>query len=458
MAFGLTSLGFIKKQLTDLKSELETAFRSAFGAGIKTTPDTQFGKIIGIASEKYEELWALAEAVYNAFYPNSASGVSLARIGEINNVAPNAATKSTVAIYLAGTDTTLIPQGSIIAVQDAGDQFETTADITLVGSNFSVTGITRSGTTVSVNATLHGRAVNDWVFINDADQPEYNGLHQVTVVVDANNFEYEITATPVSPATGTITADPATAGNAQALNTGPVQALAGTLNQIVTPVSGWNRVENAIDATLGSNAETDAAFRQRRIQALLGSGSATVNAIRGALLTLTGVTQANVFENKTDVVDVDGRPPHSFEAVVQGGVDQDILDEIFNKKSAGIQTHGTSSGTVTDNQGDNHTIYFSRPGNVLIYLELDLTVNVDYPVDGDAQVTNAVLAYGNSLNIGEDVIVFPSLTASFAAIPGITDVVIRIGSAPAPTTDDNIIITGSQIAVFDSSRISIVKV
>ncbi len=455
MAFGLSSLGFNKKQITDLKTELEQAFRTAFGAGIKTTPDTQFGKLIGIISDRYDEVWALAEAVYNAQYPNSASGISLARIGEITGIIPNAATKSTVVAYLAGTDTTLIPQGSLVATQDAGDQFQTLADVTLSGSNFTVAGITRSGSTVSANAVAHGRSVGDWIFVNGADQTEYNGLHQITVVVDVDNFEYQISTTPTTPATGTMNADPATAGSVEAVNTGPVQALAGTLNQIVTPVSGWTRVENDLDATKGANAETDTAFRARRIVALLGSGSATLNAIRGSLFTLTGVTAVSVFENVSDVVDSGGRPPHSFEALVSGGVDQEILDNLFDKKSAGIETYGSTSGTVVDSEGNNHTIRFSRPTSVNIWLELDLTVDANYPADGDTQVETRVLAFGDALAIGEDVVVFPALVGSFADVPGITDVVVRIGTAASPALDNNIIIGQTQIADFDSSRIII---
>jgi len=458
MPFGLTSTGFVKKQLTDLKSELEAALRVSFGAGIKTTPDTQFGKLIGIISDRYEEVWALAQAIYNAQYPNSASGTSLARIGEITGIAPNAATKSTSNVYLAGTNATLVTKDSIIATQDAGDQFQLDADITLSGSNFSVTGITRIGSTVSVNAVGHGRVVGDWAFMNNADQTEYNILHQITVVVDVDNYEYQITTTPTTPATGTIDADPATPGTVTAISTGPIQALAGTLNQIITPTPGWTRVENFADATKGADAETDASFRTRRVAALLGSGSATLEAIRGALLTITSVTQAIVFENVTDVTDVNGRPPHSVEALVVGGVDQEIFDELFNKKSAGIETFGSTSGTSVDSQGNSHTISFSRPTTISIYLELDLTVDANYPADGDTQVQTRVLAYGDALQIGEDVIVNPVLIASFADVPGITDVVVRIGTAPSPTIDNNIIIQATEIADFDSARITITQI
>lgn len=456
--YGLTSSGFIKKQLPDIEADIDAALRAAFGTGIKTTPDTQFGKLKSIFAERIEEVWALAEAVYDAMYPNSASDISLARIGETTGIAPNAATKSLANIYFAGTNTTLIPAGSLVATQDAGDQFELTADVTLAGSNFSVQTITRSGSTVSVGATAHGRSAGDWIFMNGWDQEDYNGLQQISVVVGVDDFEFEISTTPTTPGTGGGDADPATAGIAEAVDTGPIQALANTLNQIVTPVPGWTRVENFEDATKGADAESDASFRTRRIAALLGSGSATLEAIRGAMLTLTGVTQAVVFENTDDVTDGDGRPPHSIEALVLGGVNQDILDELFNKKSGGIETFGGVSGTVTDSQGTNHTLNFSRPTSVNIWLELDLTVNSDYPADGDTQVQDRILAYADALDIGEDVVVFPVLISSFADVPGITDVVVRIGTAASPTLDDNIIIAPTEIADFDSARITITQV
>jgi len=62
-------------------------------------------------------------------------------------------------------------------------------------------GITRSGTTVTVAHTTHGLATNDWVVIEGCAEGEYNGVWQITYV-DANNYTYQISTTPSSPATG----------------------------------------------------------------------------------------------------------------------------------------------------------------------------------------------------------------------------------------------------------------
>lgn len=457
MSYGLDGNGFTVKPLDQIKSELEAQYRAAYGAGLPLGPDTEMGKEIAIIADRESTQWELQQAVYNAFYPNSASDISLARIGEITAISPNEATNSEVPVYLGGIATTLVPAGSFIAVQDAGDQFALTADVTIGGSSKSVVALTRAGAIVSAEVTGHGVVAGQRVFISGSDQDEYNGLHQVTNIVDPNNFEYTITTTPISPATGTINMLPMTAGNAEAVETGPVAALAGTLNEIVSFVAGWDQVINEVDADKGAAAETDAAFRARRIAALQGLGGARLEAIRGNLLTIDGVSQAFVFENDDDEVDISGRPGHSIECLVVGGVNQDILQKIFDSKAAGIQAYGDINGSVTDSQGISHGIGFSRAGDVLIYLEIDLTTNADFPSDGLQLVEDAVLDYGDTLEIGEDVIVNPVLIGTYDHVPGIINSAIRIGIAPGPTLDNNIIIDETDIADFDSSRTTITE-
>jgi uncharacterized phage protein gp47/JayE len=457
MSYGLDGNGFTVKPLNVIVAEIEAQYRASYGAGLPLGPDTEMGKEIAILADRESTQWELQQAVYNAAYPNSSSDISLARIGEITAITPNGATNSEVAVYLGGTATTLVPAGSFIAVQDAGDQFALTADVTIGGSSKSVVALTRTGAIVSAEVTGHVVVAGQRVFISGADQDEYNGLVQVTNVVDPNNFEYTITTTPISPATGTINMLPMTAGNAEAVDTGPVVALAGTLNDIVTFVAGWDQVINEVDADKGAAAETDAAFRARRIAALQGLGGARLEAIRGNLLTIDGVSQALVFENDELEVDVSGRPGKSIECVVVGGTNQDIFQEIFDSKAAGIQAFGDINGNIDDSQGNQHNIGFSRAGSVLIWLEIDLTTNADFPSNGLQLVEDAVLAYGDALEIGEDVIVNPVLIGTYDDVPGITNSAIRIGIAPGPTLDNNIVIAETDIADFDSSRTTITE-
>lgn len=458
MPFGLTSSGFIIKRLVDIKSELESLYRSTFGAGIKLSEDTVFGKILGIQAERESVLWELMQALYNSAYPNSASDIQLDRIGEITAIVRNAATTSTVTAYMAGTAATAIPADTLFSVQDSEEQFKTLSLVSLSGSNFAISSITSAAGIATATSVAHGRAIGSFLFINNVVETEYNGLIQILSVPTADIFTYTITGTPASPATGSIDADPATAVACESINPGSIEALSGTLTNIVNNISGLDRVENYLDAAKGNNVETDAEFRTRRVNALTGIAAARLEGIRSFLLLVANVTSAKVFENTTDATDASGRPPHSIECLVLGGADQDILDAVFDRKAAGIETHGSVSGTVTDSQGIDHTTKFSRPASISIWLELDLTIDADFPVDGDALVEEAILAHAATLEIGEDVIVYPYLITALGGVVGITDVVVRIGTAASPTLDNNIIVDDVELAVFDSSRILIAHV
>jgi len=63
--------------------------------------------------------------------------------------------------------------------------------------------ITRSGSTASVSHTAHGLANSAKVVIRGADQPEYNGIQTISNVT-ANAYDYTVSGTPTTPATGTI--------------------------------------------------------------------------------------------------------------------------------------------------------------------------------------------------------------------------------------------------------------
>ncbi len=458
MAYGLTSSGFIIKRLADSKTEIETLYRSVFGAGIKTSDDTVFGKMIGIQAEREAEIWQLLEAVYNSQYPASASDISLDRVGEITAVSRNEATKSTVTAYLEGTAATVIPAGTLFSVQDSDEQFQTLAVATLAGSNFAISSITSAAGVATATSVGHGRAVDSFLFINNAVETEYNGLIKIISVPTADTFTYAVSGSPSTPATGTIDADPATAVSCESVNTGLIEALAGTLTNIVNNISGLDRVENYLDALKGNNKETDDEFRIRRINALKGIAAARLEGIRSYLLTVENVTTVTVFENTDIVADISGRPAKSIECLVLGGTDQDVLDAVWDRKAGGIEPYGSTSGTVTDSQGESHTSKFSRPGSTAIYIELDITIDADFPSGGDTLVEQAILDYGLTLEIGDDVIVYPYLITSFGSVPGITDVVVRVGTSASPTLDNNIVIAETYLASFDSSRITIAHV
>jgi uncharacterized phage protein gp47/JayE len=156
---------------------------------------------------------------------------------------------------------------------------------------------------------------------------------------------------------------------------------------------------------------------------------------------------------------VEGLPGKSFEAIVLGGVDQVIREQIWDSKPAGIEAHGAVIGTITDSQGIVHTIKFSRPTSVPIWI--DVTVTVDplvFPSDGAARIKQAIVDFGDAFALGQDVI-RSQLFCPIQDVPGVLDVtLLELGTAPFPAGTVNLPMATRQLAAFDTSRIVVVVV
>lgn len=487
MSFGLTDDGFVIKRLTDIKSEIETALREALGNGINLLPTELLGQIVGIMSEREALIWELAQAVYNSQYPDTANGVSLDNVAAITGIKRLEATKGTGEGIAYGTLATVIPAGSVISVNgDSTARFVTMTDNTIAAGTDEVQDIGFNAVPDAGDWTLilDGEETGTMAFNDNAAavQAALNALPNLSAVTVAGNYTDGFTVTfagadgsqdqpMLQVGTNTLTntgiqvnmsiveTTPGVLPNVtcalEAENAGEINAYADTLTVIETPVSGWDSFNNDADITPGKNIETDAELRLRRLETLSTSGAATIEAIRSRLLEIDEVTDARVFHNITMVTDANGRPPKSIEAVIVGGTDAEIAENIWDVAPAGIELTGTESYVITDSQGFDHTIYFSRPTEIDIYVIVNVVTDGDFPVDGDTAIKQAIVDYADeNLEIGDDVITV-RLFCPVNDIDGIIDVEILIGTAPAPTTDANISIDDDEIAVFDTANITV---
>jgi uncharacterized phage protein gp47/JayE len=249
---------------------------------------------------------------------------------------------------------------------------------------------------------------------------------------------------------------------ATAVETGPLEATAGTITVIDSPVTGWGNVTNTSDAIIGTNEETDADLRARREQSIARDAQSIIDSIFAEILAVPAVTQLTVLENDTGVVDGKGLPPHSIYAIAVGGPDAAIAEAIFLKKPAGITSFGTTTIAVNDDQGIPHDINFSRPTEITIYVEVNLTTFTNYPVDGDTKIKQAVVDYANGIlvegrgfGLADDVI-HSELYTPVNSIHGHTvdSLYIKITNPPTGSTAD-IPINIDEIASFDTSNIVI---
>lgn len=475
MAFGLDATGFTKKRLEDLKTEIEGDYQSAF-ANIDIDELGPAGQLIGIQSKLLADLWDLAEALYNSQYPTSASGVSLDNTSDLVGIQRLGATKSSVTASASGTEGTVIPAGRIIDVVDGGDRFISSSSATITKGNAIDLIIDVSNV---IDSTLYTVTLNGNPYTYTSDGTATNleiaaGLVLAiteTGITATDNLDGTFNTTSddvdvsfIATVDANLTIDLVTIALVmEAEVTGPSTALAGTLTEIITPVAGWSSVTNLNDAVVGRNTESDSALRIRRADSLQISGSATVEAIRASLREVDNVTDAFVLENRTLVVDGDGLPGKSFECVVAGGTEQDIADVIWREKPAGIETHGDIPKNVTDSQGDTQVINFSRATEIYTWVKVTRTFYTEetYPVDGDAQIAANVLAFGITHTIGLDVIT-QRFIGEVYKVPGLATVVVEVATSatevgpPGAYSTANLPISNTEVATFDSTRISVV--
>jgi uncharacterized phage protein gp47/JayE len=439
--YGMTTEGFVPKTFEIIKGELEAELRSAYGANLDLSPTSVIGVLVGLWANYLAELWEVGQAVDSGFDPDAASGQALVALCALTGTVPKAPTPSTVTLLVTGTNGTSIAAGKVAVVADTGERFEITDAGTLATATAWATATAYvAGDIRQANGNIYlctdpgtsagsgtGPSTNGSAITDGTVEWQYVGLGSAYAEVDAESED-----------------------------NGPVAAVAGTITEIATPVAGWSGVYNALDATPGQSLESDAELRVRRENELDAISSATLDAIRSKLLDLDDVETVYIFENSTNATDGEGVPPNSFEALVLGGDDTEIAQSIWDNKPIGIGTHGDETVSITDTQGFDHDVLFSRPTERTIYATITLTYDADvYPSDGDDQIKAAIVAFGDAFTVGKDVYA-AALKAQAYQVPGVLGVTTCfIDTSPAPAAETTIACTTRQLAVFDTSRVTV---
>lgn len=470
--YGLTEKGFKAKRLADVIAGVNSRIADQLGVQISTEANSVFGQLIGVLSFEVADLWEQAELVYNAMYPHTASGLSLDNAAALAGITPIAAEKTTVICTCYGTQGTQIPYGAQIssatnsnilfncvdanAYIDANRASDVGVTIASVSAGTAY-GVNIDGALYSYTATADDNVASVLTQISalfafdNITATVNNDVLQITSNDQSETFDISLNNTSFSYIGSPVKFEAATAG--------AITPAIGDLSQIVTVYAGWDSVSNNVAANTGRLAESDTALRQRWNGSLYARSVAMVDSIAAALLTINGVTVARVYENNSDETDAEGRPPHSIEAVVNGGDADEIGAVIWEKKAAGIDTFGSQNVSVTDSQGFIHTINFNRPIPVYVWLNVEITEYPEeaLPPDATTVITEALTEYGETLTVGNDVILQRFIGAIYQAVNGVGYVTIEAATGvPAGAySSDNISIDDRHTAEFDASRIMV---
>lgn len=264
----------------------------------------------------------------------------------------------------------------------------------------------------------------------------------------------------------TIGADGTATGTATALTKGPINPQNNTVIVIKTPTYGWTNVTNTGVVVVGAEPQTDEELHLEQQRATSNTAYRQIDAIYAGLLNVSGVEFARVYQNTGLTTDSRGIDAKSVAAVVVGGTNEDIANSIA-KKSANINSFfGSTEVDITDNQGQVNKIKFSRPEEVEIDVEVNITItdSSQFPAsteDAKKQIKQNIVSYAQynlqateGFAPGVDVI-RTRLYTPVNEVPGFKINSLKIGKHSQGLSEADIDIAWNEVAIFKESNITV---
>lgn len=280
----------------------------------------------------------------------------------------------------------------------------------------AINGIQRQAGTFTVTPVtlVNSQSVNLYG-LDQTVQPVY------TVADNAGN-QWQLQTTQTGLAAGTHVL------NFQAAVPGQQLTVPNTITVQVTIVLGVTSVNNPTTfLTLGINEETDAQLRVRRQKSVSLASQGYLAGLLAALQNISGVTQAEIFENITDTVNSDGVPGHSIWVVVDGsGAAADIAQTIYDKRNAGAGMFGSINFVITQVDGSPFVISWDNAVAITAFVaftgqSINGTVPPNIPAIKAALVANLVPGINQEINTNEVVSIVQAADPNCLVVsPGIT--------------------------------------
>lgn len=209
--------------------------------------------------------------------------------------------------------------------------------------------------------------------------------------------------------------------------------------------------------------EDDATVRAKIAGTMASRGAGSLDSIRAAVSLCEFVRSCKVYENDTDTTDANGIPAHSIAAVIYGGNGPAVAQAIYDHKAPGIGTYGSSNETVTDDDGNDHTIYYSRTTSrrTFVWMSIRRLPGIDETAVTEA-VTAAVNDYiNNQLGVAEGLQIPILYAVAYNADPelaktfAIADIYAQVSGDSGYTRDEITCPWNGKLSILNSGGLTI---
>lgn len=205
--------------------------------------------------------------------------------------------------------------------------------------------------------------------------------------------------------------------------------------------------------------EPDASLRDRIGKAEFG-GMATLDGMLTYLFDKLGGGIS--IKSNEEPEEMGGIPGHSVAVYVNQSVtssDDEIAAAIWHCKPAGIRTHGSSSGKVTDKVGFEHDVKFTRIESLPMTLEVTVEEYDEetLPDDYDAKIKAALVEWAkDQYTPGKDIIIQRLASPIYDNVPGILDLQFKATFDGKSATSGRIEVPDSLCASLDEEGITVI--
>lgn len=438
--YGLTDSGFSIKRLPIIKEEIEANLRNRINQNIDLRAESLFGQFVGLESELATIFWEVLQDIYLSQYPDYATGNSLDYAVSINGVTRIEATPTSVNAICYGTSGTILTAGREAKAKN-GDVYRTNTNTTITRLNavectISVDTVAIGNYTVQIGALSYTYTATGTDTAQDIIQGLFNAmaLAPLTRTLQDDTLVIQVTSGVAFDVSANLNIDEVgTVLFFEAIEKGAKLLPIGELNEIETPVFGWNRVINLVDGIIGNDRETDEALRIRREQSILITATHTLQAIKSKVRQLDNVADIFALENNTETTDSFGTPRQFIWIIVEGGEDLEIATAIYKTVAGGIGTRGNQNITVQDEDGQQYIINFDRPTYVDVNIEIEFVRLENFPNNGEDLIKDALVTRGNQYLINEDLI-YSRLYTPINTVQG-----VQVDSLTVNSTMSNIV-------------------
>lgn len=482
--YGITETGLRIKRFDTILSEINTFQTEGFGVQVGANTRSFLNTLNTSVADKIAELWELGADIYHNLSPMSAEGAALDNAVQFGGNSREKARSTYYPIHCECTEGITLDEETLIESDtNPAIKFLSAEERTISRSSFNKAKVkvvsTQPGEayTVALNGTLYSYTCK----AQDGPEAILGGLRDLiladeaeafTASVDSENVLLIIEAADVESENSMLLTDNLTTESVTAIisfaseEPGEVSLPNGAITKIVTAPTGFLSCTNLCGYVAGRLLETDVELRQSYVDKIFSRSSRMTDSIRSAILAnCAGVTAAQVYENRTNETDSEGRPPHSVEAVVDGGSNSDIAEQILATVSAGITTYGSVSVDVPGEDDDMIEVCFNRPTYIYCWFKVTLTISKAslVPANYAELVETAIVDAMSQVENGEDVVPQQQfLPAIYEQVPGISYIDVSIYTTTSASEGQpssyplrSVEITNRQRAMTSSTRIEV---